>query len=199
MTIGLRNKNGRGRGKIRIPWYSVLFWLLPIVWEPRGELLLPLVSALLHELGHYGTAYALGVGVERITVYPFGADMRLSSALRSYRTDLLIAAAGAAVNLLLAGVGCVTGNEMLIACNLLLGAVNLLPVEGLDGGAILIALAGMWGWRGERLVKITSFIGLFCLWLAAVYILLIAGGDPSLFLLACGLFASVFLRGHRPR
>ena len=92
MTIGLRNKNGRGRGKIRIPWYSVLFWLLPIVWEPRGELLLPLVSALLHELGHYGAAYALGVGVERITVYPFGADMRLSSALRSYRTDLLIAA-----------------------------------------------------------------------------------------------------------
>jgi len=121
--------------------------------------------------------------------------MRRSLALRSYRTDLVIAASGAAVNLLLAGVGGALKNEVLIACNLLLAAVNLLPVAGLDGGAILIALAGMGGWRGERLVKITSFVGLFFLWLAAVYILLIAGGDPSLFLLACGLFTSVFLRG----
>ena len=195
MTIGLGNKKYKGRGKIRIPWYSVLFWLLLMLWEPQGELLLPFLCALLHELGHYGAACALGVGVERITVYPFGADMRLSLALRSYRTDLVIAASGAAVNLLLAGVGGALKNEVLIACNLLLAAVNLLPVAGLDGGAILIALAGMGGWRGERLVKITSFVGLFFLWLAAVYILLIAGGDPSLFLLACGLFTSVFLRG----
>lgn len=197
MTIGLGNKKWQGRGKIRIPWYSVLFWLLLLVWEPQGELLLPLLCALLHELGHYGAACALGVGVERITVYPFGADMRLSSALRSYRADLIIAASGAAVNLLLAGVGFALENGVLIACNLLLAVVNLLPVAGLDGGAILIALAGMGGWRGERLVRITSFIGLFFLWLAAVYILLIAGGDPSLFLLACGLFVSVFLRGQR--
>jgi Zn-dependent protease len=193
----LGNKKWQGRGKIRIPWYSVLFWLLLLVWEPQGELLLPLLCALLHELGHYGAACALGVGVERITVYPFGADMRLSSALRSYRADLIIAASGAAVNLLLAGVGFALENGVLIACNLLLAVVNLLPVAGLDGGAILIALAGMGGWRGERLVRITSFIGLFFLWLAAVYILLIAGGDPSLFLLACGLFVSVFLRGQR--
>lgn len=170
-----------------------------MLWEPRGELLLPLVSALLHELGHYGAACVLGVRVERITVYPFGADMRLSSALRSYPADLIIAASGAAVNLLLAGVGYAVGSELLTACNLLLAGVNLLPVKGLDGGTILLTLAGMWGWQGERLVKITSFIGLFCLWLAAVYILLMAGGDPSLFVLACGLFTSVFLRGREPR
>ena len=109
---------------------------------------LPLLSALLHELGHYAAARALGVGVERITVYPFGADMELTPGLRSYGTDLIIAGAGAAVNLLLAAAGYGMGNGELIMSNLLLAGVNLLPIAGLDGGAILIALAGLCGRRG---------------------------------------------------
>ena len=197
MTIGLDNKNTGKRGKIRIPWYSVLFWLLPFLGGQGREGVLPFLSALLHELGHYGAACALGVRVEAVTVYPFGADMRLSPGLRSYGSDWLIAAAGSAVNLLLAGVGCAVGSTMLIACNLALAVVNLLPVKGLDGGTMLLALAGLCGFRGERLVKITSLIGLFFLWLWAVYLLLLADGDPSLLLLVCGLFASIFLR-RRP-
>lgn len=199
MTIGLSNKNYNQRGKIRLPWYTVLFWFLCAVWEPTAAFYLPLLSALLHELGHYIAACALGVGVKRITVYPFGADMALTSGLRSYGTDLVIAGAGATVNLLLAALGYGMGNGELIMSNLLLAGVNLLPVAGLDGGAILMALAGLAGRRGELLVKITSFISLFFLWLAAVYILLIIGGDPSLFVLACGLFVSIFLRGQPSR
>ena len=167
-----------------------------MLWEPTDEMLLTVISALFHEIGHYGAACALGVRVEQITVYPFGADMRLSPGLRSYRVDLLIAAAGAAVNLLLAGVGYWLKNGSLIACNLLLAGVNLLPIKGLDGGAILLALTELGGGRGDRLVRITSFFCVFLLWLAAVYILLIVDGDPSLFVLACGLFVSIFLRGH---
>jgi len=196
VTIGLANKKHNARGKIRIPWYTLLFWLLPVIWEPRAAWLLPVISALLHEIGHYAAACALGVGVERITVYPFGADMRLSTGLRSYGTDLAVAGAGAAVNLALAAAGYAVGSEGVMACNLLLAGVNLLPVSGLDGGAILLSLAGLLGGSGEKLLKITSFLFLFILWLIAVYIFMMTDGDPSLFVLACGLFVSVFLRGR---
>jgi len=156
-----------------------------------------LVSALLHELGHYAAARLFGVAVERITVYPFGADMRLSGRLRSYGTDIAIAAAGAAVNLLLAAVGFSLGREAFVAANLLLAFINLLPIEGLDGGVILRAAAEGMGRRGDRFLAVTSFICLLFLWMAAVYILLVTDGDPSLFVLSCGLFVSVFLQ-RRP-
>ncbi len=162
-------------------------------------MLLTMGSAFLHEWGHYGMAQLLRVRVEWIKVYPFGADMRLSPGLHSYGADLLIALAGAAVNLLLAGIGSALHMDILVACNVLLAVVNLLPVAGLDGGVILLAVVGSRGGRGEGILRATSFVCLFLLWLAAVYILFVTDGDPSLFVLTCGLFASIFLRGKRTR
>ncbi len=190
----MQNKKSKGRGNFVFPWYTALFYLLLYLWEPRGGTAATLLSALLHELGHYAAARVLGVRVERITVYPFGADMKLGGGLRSYGTDMVIAASGAAVNLLLAGLGLLLGRTAWVACNVLLALVNLLPVEGLDGGVILLAAVERRGGRGTRALKISSFICLFFLWLMAVYILLVSDGDPSLFVLSCGLFVSIFLR-----
>ncbi len=190
----MHHKKTRGCRKIRIPFYTLFFYLLLILRDRGIGTMVSLSSALLHELGHGAAAYLTGTKIETITVYPFGADMRLAPGLRAYRTDAVIAGAGAAVNLLLALLGGLMKWPMLIACNLFLAFVNLLPIEGLDGGLLLLTLARRHGFEGEKPLKVTSFFCLLFLWMAAVYVLLIAEGDPSLFVLACGLFISIFLR-----
>lgn len=155
-----------------------------------------MLSAFFHEMGHYVAAQLAGVAVERITVYPFGADMVLSSPLRSYKKDIMIAAAGAGVNLLLAcGTRMAGGDSFFVACNLGLAVMNLLPIRGLDGGVILSALCSriFSPWCAERAIKATSFLCLFFLWIVAVYLLLVLQGDPSLFVIVCALFVSAFL------
>ncbi len=185
--------------KIRIPWYSLLFWLFLIFRAPTAGTFLTLGSALIHEGGHLAAAFLTGVPVERITVYPFGADIRFGPGLRSYRDDIVTVSAGAAANLLLAGIGLLIGGapgRFLTVGNLLLAGLNLMPIEGLDGGTLLTTVLTLAG-RGDAApvaIRISSFFCLFGLWLAAVYILLIRDGDPSLFVLACGLFSSIFLR-----
>ena len=96
-------------------------------------MVLTLGSALLHEIGHLTAARLTHVPIAAVTVYPFGADIRLAPGLRSYRTDALIALAGAAANLLLAGVGALIGGAaglFLTPCNLTLAGLNLLPIDG---------------------------------------------------------------------
>lgn len=132
-----------------------------------------------------------------MTLYPFGIDIvPAARPLRSYGTDLLLAGAGAGVNLLTAllslGVG---GAAEVTACHFGMAAVNLLPIRGLDGGMLLdlVCRRFLSPTRAELTVRISSFLLLFLLWLIAVYSLLMTTADPSLFVLVCFLFASIFL------
>ena len=172
----------------------MLFYLFLLAGDGKGEAALTLLCAVLHELGHVAAARLAGVRVERITLYPFGADMRMERRMPSYRADMAIALAGAAVNLFLVFIGALLAWPSLVACNAVLAVVNLLPVEGLDGGAVLLAIAGARGGSGRVVLKITSFFSLVFLWMVSVYVLLILQGDPSLFILACWFFISTFLR-----
>lgn len=199
MTIVLQEKKqNRGR-KFEIRWYTAVFFLLVLLTGYDLLTAVTLGSALLHELGHLGAAGLLRVPVEGMILYPFGAEIRLGATLRSYWKDMLVTAAGSAVNWLLAWIGGRLGGvpgDCLAAANLVLGTVNLLPISGLDGGILCYSLLCLLtdARRAAVAARCISFFSLFLFWLAAVYILLVADGDPSLLFLVCALFASVFLR-----
>ena len=187
--------------RVRLPLVSLLFYLLLLLSDRSPVFPITLGAALLHELGHMTAAELCGVGITEIIVWPFGAEIRLDAPLRSYRRDFLIASAGAAFNaaaaglLLLAPQGAL--REWSIAANLTLALTNLLPVEGLDGGGMLksalCALASEE--KADAVLRIFSFAGVFFMWLIAVYLFFVREGNPSLFLLSCALFFSVFIRG----
>ncbi len=197
----MREKNIRKKIKIALPLGSALFFLLLILFGRSVDTLILLFFALFHEAGHATAAALCGVEIEKITLYPFGADMRLSSPLRSYGKDLFISSAGALANLLAAAVFFFFGKgpraDWAVACNLTLALTNLFPVEGLDGGGILrAALCLLFGEKkAETALAVSSFFGVVLMWAAAVYIFFVGNGDPSLFLLSCALFSSLFLRG----
>jgi Zn-dependent protease len=114
---------------------------------------------VLHEFGHSFTAMHFGVGVRRILLMPIGGMAEFDSIPRQPGRELLITAAGPAVNFaiaaglwLLVGVpaGWPAGDfdflanaagfaQLVLHWNLIMGIFNLAPVFPMDGGRILRA------------------------------------------------------------
>lgn len=175
----------------------MIFLLLAL----RGSVrlfLCALICSLLHELGHYITARALGLKLSALTVYPFGADMTLVPNVRSYRTDIAVHISGPTVNLMLGAAGYMLNFEELFwVYNLALGAMNLLPVLGLDGGNALFALLSLVTDpdRAYGVLRAVTVVFSVILWVISVYVMLVLGGDPSMFFIAVLTFFTFSVRG----
>ena len=125
-------------------------WLAWIVGAISALLLIASLTA--HELGHALLARRRGIAVEGIRLWLFGGVAQMSGDWVTGRTEMLVAAIGPAITLVLAGffVGSswllvlfgapplvVVVAEWLAAVNVLLLVFNLIPAFPLDGGRIL--------------------------------------------------------------
>ena len=140
----------RSRAKIR--WKQPLLTLaaltLLLAFDGSGILRVGLGCAVLHECGH-ALAYRLfWRRWPEIEVSPFGLCLRLRGLPMTNLQELLLAAAGPAVNLLacaavlafMRATAYTYGGYWFACCNLLVGASNLLPLPGLDGAHIAACL-----------------------------------------------------------
>jgi Zn-dependent protease len=117
-------------------------------------------SVLVHELSHSVVARMFGLPVRAITLHLLGGVSEIEKEPRTPGRELLIAAAGPALSLGLAGGGFALVRwaplppvarllaEALAAANLIVGAFNLLPGLPLDGGRIVRAV--MWKLTGRQ-------------------------------------------------
>lgn len=119
-------------------------------------------SIVLHEFAHAMVARRFGIPIKGITLFIFGGVAEMHEEPKSPRTELLMAAAGPAASLVIAGVflalaygGVWLGWSAIVVSvfqylcwvNALLVAFNLVPAFPMDGGRILRAL--LWMWRGD--------------------------------------------------
>jgi Zn-dependent protease len=173
---------------VHFSWFLILF--LWIVWlkssfsatliEPSQGFVAAVIAAflffgsiLLHELGHAFAARREGIGVVGVDLFFFGGYMRSSRDSETPGEEFRVAAAGPAVNLVialatgLAGLALV-GTDRLVHLSLLSGfgslvevlvattfatnvallAFNLIPAFPLDGGRLARAVA--WRLTGNR-------------------------------------------------
>ncbi len=156
----------------------VLLYPEVLAGGPLGLILVLSVfgCVLLHELGHALAAQQFGIGTQDITLYPIGGVARLERMPRAAGAELVIALAGPAVNLLIAGglltLGILSGGELfaggflggtvakLMVINVFLALFNLLPAFPMDGGRVLRAV--LCGWMSRaRATSVAARTGRF--------------------------------------
>jgi Zn-dependent protease/CBS domain-containing protein len=166
-----------------------------------GVLVIMLLFAcvVLHEFGHAFAAKAFGINTPDITLLPIGGVARLERMPEEPMQELIIAAAGPAVNLIIALCLFVTGgsfvypptagsslNDVLLTINVVLLLFNLLPAFPMDGGRVLRALLAT-RLSYARATQIAASIGQGC---AFVFGFLGLFG-PNPFLLFIALFVYI--------
>ena len=117
-----------------------------LYFDASGFLRLGLLAAFLHEWGHIGVYLALFGQFPVIEVTLTGFCMRTRGREMTLWQTALLAAAGPAVNFVLAGLWMLRLEQRatirasaFLAANLLTGAFNLLPIPPLDGSKVLAA------------------------------------------------------------
>lgn len=130
------------------------------IWSTAAVILI-FSCVVLHELGHCLVAKRFSIPIHRIILLPIGGMALFGHIPRQPGKELLITAAGPAVNFILAAIlilivglpdpqalfslhydfnGMLT---LLLFFNLVMGIFNLLPVFPMDGGRLLRALLAM--------------------------------------------------------
>ena len=166
--------------------------------------LLLFVSVLLHELGHSLVALSQGVRVRSITLFLLGGVASVDRESATPMGAALVAAAGPAVSLALAGLflalrvpagqlapGLGQMALQLGLLNLTLGLFNLLPGLPLDGGLLLKALVWQISGSQRRGIQVANGCGRFLSFMAlglGTWMLLKGNGGPGLWLLVLGWF-----------
>jgi Zn-dependent protease len=168
-------------------------------------------TVFLHELGHALAAKRYGISTKDITILPIGGLARLEKIPKKPAEELVVALAGPAVNIALAGITALfitmpSTNELTIQLtngvnasnfflnffivNIWLAVFNLIPAFPMDGGRVLRALLAM---KMERHIatNVAAKIGQV---LALGFIFLGFFGNP--FLIFIGLFIILGAQGE---
>jgi Zn-dependent protease len=166
--------------------------------------LLLFVSVLLHELGHSLVALSQGVKVLSIKLFLLGGVASVDRECATPMGAALVAAAGPAVSLVLAGLFLALRvpagqlapglGQMVLQLgllNLTLALFNLLPGLPLDGGLLLKALVWQISGSQRRGIQVANGCGRFLSFMAlglGTWVLLKGNGGPGLWLLVLGWF-----------
>ncbi len=115
-----------------------------VVWvEGAASALIIAICSAVHEMGHFIMLRLCGVEITECEIGLLGAKIYYQGQYTSYDEDFSIASGGILFNFLFSVIGCImfifVKNELillLIASNLALAFVNLLPISFLDGGCM---------------------------------------------------------------
>jgi stage IV sporulation protein FB len=183
-------------GRLKINWLLIPA-VIALVALGMGDVLLCYVPAvLLHEWAHVLAATSLGMTITELELLPFGCAARLQCFAMSRGKEIMVAAAGPAANMLFACAVFAADRyafsiaiaDKLIAANLALASVNLLPALPLDGGRIARAAFAAWmGYpRATRLTAIAGIVFAVAMTGLGVFTAVAGALSPSLFVM--GLF-----------
>lgn len=189
--------------KIKISFFSALM-ISSLLLTQKYYALIPLFVAFLHECGHLAVARIKRIKIQSLDLGIFGARINIDGGIYSYSDEILVCLGGPLVNLLCADAAAIIARQfgirsdavaLFILSSLSLGIINLLPICSFDGGRILFGVIAKRRSLSfaEKILKISSFISLFLIWIISVYLLLKTSASLSLFVFSVSVFATIFM------
>jgi stage IV sporulation protein FB len=206
--------------RIHVTFVLFLSWIFGVsyvsggpqqAWSGLVFLVLLFLCVLLHEFGHIFTARAFGVLTPHVILLPIGGVARLERIPEQPSEEFLIAIAGPAVNVVIAGLlvllaganlqpahlsAIESANASLIdrlaAVNLFLALFNLIPAFPMDGGRVLRALLA------TRLgyVHATEIAAMIGQWVAFALGFVGLFGNPLLIFIAVFVYLAAASEAH---
>lgn len=167
---------------------------------PHSYAFAVLSSVILHECGHLIVAMLYHKAPRAIKLMPMGISIELAPA-SSYTEEILTCMAGPLMNLFYLFASSFFPSTLapcVYRISLLLCLLNLLPLEGFDGGRILSALCSLF--FSERvameLIQITTALCLSVLWVLSLYIFFYSGVNMTLLIFSAYLFSYLILKKY---
>lgn len=135
-------------GKIRLSFSFIILLCVLYYLDTTNLLILLIISAAVHEAGHYAAIKLCGGSMGTLNLSVAGAVMVIQDGKSmSYGKELICAAAGPLASLMLGLISALLagrwGNDKLYVfsgISMVFGVINLLPVYPLDGGRMIYIL-----------------------------------------------------------
>lgn len=179
-------------------FFGLLAWLL--VYEQKGLAAGCLAASLIHECGHLLMMVFCRCLPRRIVVGIFGMRMeRDHTCSLGLIEEILVSAGGPAINLLCCVIFFLLDKQQAAAIHLILAGLNLLPIDSLDGGTIVLHILYHFLTydTANRVMQIVSIMTVFPLGVAGFYILLKTGTNVSLLLVDAYLVLLLIFHSKR--
>ncbi len=175
------------------------FVLLAIAAIPvdGSALIYGLLAAILHELGHIAAALLSKARLTKLDITPFGLRMSCCDEQLSTARAVLVSSGGIIANLLtffaaIALYGLTTQEHLQIFAyaGLIIGLLNLIPIEPLDGGRIfsLLLHRKLNSRTADRIITAVSVVMLVPMLTAGIWLLISSRQNYSLLILSLWLF-----------
>lgn len=192
-------------GKLYIHFLTIALFITFFLNGHITELCAAYFSMLLHELAHLVSAYLIGLQVSHISLYPFGVNLKLKNKITARLSeDVILYLSGPAINLLIALASIYFYEYMqdavyLYRVNIILCAMNLLPVLPLDGGCILKRiLSGTVGVRRAHMIlKGISTVLAIAMMLIGIYAVVHTGYNYSVMVIAVFMIGNIFTQHEK--
>lgn len=191
--------------RINLSFLSVLLLSYGIIMSACGQsiILMSLISALIHELGHFYSISIFKGKPTSLEIKFFEVKINCNDNNYSYIEDVIITSSGIAVNFIFALILRIVNIPLdltlideFCACNLFIGLINLVPLDSFDGGQLLSLLLSrfMTARKVSIITGIITIIVIFPLMILGVYILFVSKYNFSVLYIALYLIVISFLK-----
>ena len=174
-----------------------LFWML--FADKSGIASMSLLAAGFHEAGHLLAAKLLHIPIRAMRFDLLGARIDVKGRILSYGEEWLLCMAGPLSSLVFSLVGSLFWSHTKLAiafscASLLLGLLNLLPIQTFDGGRMLecALLSFTTPQKTSAVLRACTFLFLWLLWAFSAYLMIKIGDGVSLFFFTLSLLARFF-------
>lgn len=158
------------------------------------------VSMFVHELAHLMAAYFIGLTPSHISLHPFGVNLRLKSTIVCNNVDnIILYLSGPCMNLLLALMFITVLRGRLLydygfVVNIMLFAVNILPICPLDGGSMVkkVLMSALGEDVASRIMNCISGVISLVVLAVGVYIIHKTEYNYSCIFISVLIFANIF-------